>query len=116
MIRIEQLCSLAADTQASVLLLIAMLRVKRNFFLQGHFEYFRLTAYFPSVLTSHSASNSRVSEISKIVVTFFMTSEAQWTPDKNILFFSKRSIVIKFSVKKIMKLLYDVISETMEKC
>ena len=53
---------------------------------------------FPSVLTSHSASNSRTSEVSKIVLTFFMILEERWTADENILFFSKQSIVIKLPV------------------
>ena len=34
---------------------------------------------FLSVFTSHSASNSRVSEVSKVVLPFFMMSEALWT-------------------------------------
>ena len=31
---------------------------------------------FPSVFASHSASSSRVSEVSKLVLRFFMMSEA----------------------------------------
>ena len=42
--------------------------------------------------------NSPVSEVSKIVLTFVMMSEARWMADENIVFFSKRSIVIKFPV------------------
>ena len=50
---------------------------------------------FPQVFTSHSSSNSRVSEVSKIAFTFFMMSEARC---RNVVFFSKRSIVIKLPV------------------
>ena len=55
---------------------------------------------FPSVFASHNASNSRVSEVSKVVLTFFMMSEARWTAVQNVVFFSKRSIVIKLPVMK----------------
>ena len=41
---------------------------------------------FPSVFTSHIASNSRVSEMSKVVVTFFLMSETRWTADDNVVF------------------------------
>ena len=47
---------------------------------------------------SQSASNSRVSEVSKLAFTLFMMSEARWTAVENIVFFSKRSIVIKLQV------------------
>ena len=53
--------------------------------------------FFPSVFTSHSASNSRVSEFLKIVLSFFM-SEARWTAIENVIF-SKRCIVIKLPVR-----------------
>ena len=66
-----------------------------GFFLHIHFEYFCLTSFFPSVFTSHSASNSQVSEVSKILFTFFMMSEVRWTAVEN---FSMRSIVIKLPV------------------
>ena len=65
--------------------LITMLWVKRDFFPDSHFEYFCPT--FPSVFTSFSASNSRVSEVSKIVITFFMMSEARWREVENVVFF-----------------------------
>ena len=68
-----------------------------EFFLHSHAEYFCLTSCFPSVFTSRSASNSRVSEVSKIVLKFF-TSEARWTANKNIAFYSKQSIIIKLPV------------------
>ena len=48
-----------------------------------------------SVYITHIASNSLVSKFSKIVLTFFMMSEARWTADENIVFFSRRSIVIE---------------------
>ena len=51
--------------------LITMLRVKRDFFLQSHFEYFFLTSFYPSVFTSHSSSNSRVSEVSTLLLRFY---------------------------------------------
>ena len=55
---------------------------------------------FPSVFTSHRASNSRVPKVSKIVLTwFFMMSEARWTVVENVVFFSKRNIVVKLPVK-----------------
>ena len=39
---------------------------------------------FPSVFTSHRASISRVSEVSKIVLTFFMMSEKRWMAVENV--------------------------------
>ena len=48
---------------------------------------------------SHSASNSQVFEVSKIVLTFFIMSEARWMAVENVVFFRKRSIVIKLPVK-----------------
>ena len=76
-----------------------MLRVKHDFFLQSHLEYFCL----PSLFRSHSLSDSRVSKVSEIIVlTFFMMSKAGWTADKSIVFFGKRRIVIKLSVKLVM--------------
>ena len=42
-----------------------------------------LTSFFPSVFTSHSASNSRVSEVSKIILTFCMMSETRWMAVEN---------------------------------
>ena len=77
-----------------------MLRVKQVF-LQTHFEYFTsslLTSLLHSVLRSHSASNSRVSEVSNFVLTSFMMSEVRWTAVENVLFFSKPSIVTKLPV------------------
>ena len=62
-----------------------MLRVKQEFLLQSHFEYFCLTSLFPLVFTSHGASNSRVSEGSKIVFTFVMIPEALWTVIQNVV-------------------------------
>ena len=43
-------------------------------------------------------SNSRVCEISKIVLTFFMMSETQWLAVENVVFFSKKSTVIELPV------------------
>ena len=70
-------------------------------FLQSRFEYMCLTSFFSSVFASHmySASNSLVSEISEVVLTFFMVSETRWKAVENVVFFSKRSIVIKLPVK-----------------
>ena len=51
-----------------------------------------------SVYITHIASNSLVSKVSKIVLTFFMMSEARWMADENIAFFSKRGIVITLPV------------------
>ena len=50
-----------------------------GFSLQSHFEYFCLKSVFPQCFTStsHNASISRVSEVSKIVSTFFMMSETR---------------------------------------
>ena len=70
-------------------------RDQTRFFRRIHFEYFCLTSFFPSVFTSHGASNSQVSEVSKILFMFFMMSEAQWTAVENVVFLSKRNIVIK---------------------
>ena len=50
------------------------------------------------MFTSHSASKSRVSEVSKITFTFFMMSEARWKAVENVLSFSQRSIIIKLPV------------------
>ena len=36
-------------------------------------------SFFPSVFTSHSASNSQVSQVSKIVFAFLIMLEARWT-------------------------------------
>ena len=47
-----------------------------GFFLQSYFEYFCVTF-----------------EVSKIVLTFIMMSEALWTSAENVVLFSKRSIV-----------------------
>ena len=76
-----------------------MLWIKRDFFLQSYFEYFCLTPLFLSVFRSHSASNSRVSEISKIFLTFCIMSETRRMAVENVVFSSKRSIVIKLPVK-----------------
>ena len=54
--------------------------------------------HFSSVFTSHNASNSRVSEVPKIVLRFFMMSEKRSTAVENVLFFSKRCIVIRLPV------------------
>ena len=51
-----------------------------------------------SVYITHIASSSLVYKVSKIVLTFFMMSEARWMADENIEFFSNRSIVIKLPV------------------
>ena len=47
---------------------------------------------------SHIASNSQVFEVSKMLSTVFMMSEVQWTAVENVVFFSKRSTVIKLPV------------------
>ena len=75
--------------------LITMLRVKRVFFLQSHFEYFCLISIFPAVFMSQSASSGQVYEVSKIVFTSFMTSEARRMAVENAVLFGKRSIFIK---------------------
>ena len=75
-----------------------MLKVKRDVSHLSNFEYFCLRSFLLSVLTSHSASNSRVPEVSSFVLTFFMLSEVQWTAVENFVFFSKPSIVIKLQV------------------
>ena len=46
-----------------------------------------------------------MSEVSKIVVTFFVIPEARWTAIKNVVFFSKQSTVIRFAVND--KILHD---------
>ena len=45
-------------------------------FSPDHFEYLCLTSIVSSVLMSHSASNSRVSDISKVVLPFFYVRNA----------------------------------------
>ena len=67
-------------------------------FLQSHFEYFFVTSFLSSMFTSHSSCNNRVFEVAKIVLTFFMMSEARWAAVENVVSFSKRSIVIKLPV------------------
>ena len=65
------------------------------------FQYFTLsllTSLLHSMLRSHSATNSRVSEVSNFVLTSFMMSEVRWTAVENVIFFSKPSIVIKLPV------------------
>ena len=49
---------------------------------------------FPSVFASQSASNSSVSEISSVVLTFFMMPEKRWKAVEDVVFFSERSILI----------------------
>ena len=39
-----------------------------------------------------------MSEVSTIAFKFYMMSEARWTAVENVVFFSKRSIVIKLPV------------------
>ena len=41
-----------------------------------------------------------MSKVSKIVLMFFMMSEARWMADEDIVFFSKQSIVIELPVKE----------------
>ena len=75
--------------------LITMLRVKRDFFLQNHFECFCLTS---SVYIIHIASNSLVSKVSKIV----LWCQKRDRRKMNIfVFFGKRSIVIKLPVSPV---------------
>ena len=62
---------------------------------------------FALVFTSHSASNSRVSKVSKIVFTFCMMSEVRWAAVENVVFFNKRSIVIKLPVSTDKRTLYS---------
>ena len=90
--------------------LSTMLRVKRNVFLQSHFEYFCLTPFLRPVLTSHSASISRVSEVSNFVLMSFMMSEERWTAVENVVFFSKRRIIIKLPVRKLMQVSVPVMA------
>ena len=47
---------------------------------------------------SHNVSNSQVSEVSKIVLKFFMMSEVRSTAVENVIFFNKQNIVIKLPV------------------
>ena len=65
--------------------LIMMLHVRQDYFSPEPFR----DIIFSSVFMSHDASNSQVSEVSKIVLTFFMMSEAQSAAVENVLFFSK---------------------------
>ena len=58
--------------------LITMLRVKRDFFSTA-ISRILSDIIFPSVFSSHTASNSRVSEFSKIILRFCMMSEMRWT-------------------------------------
>ena len=74
--------------------LITILRVRWDYFSPEPFG----DIIFSSVFTSDNSSNSRVSEVSKIVLTFFMMSEARSSAVENVVFFSKRSIVIKLPV------------------
>ena len=67
-----------------------------GFFLWTHFKYFTSFGITSSLIVrSHSASNSRVSEVSNFVL---MMSEAQTAVSYNVVFFSKPSIVIKLPV------------------
>ena len=59
------------------------------------------------MFTSHNASNSQVSEVSKIILTFCMMSETRWEAFENVLFFSKQSIVNKLPVMK--NIIFNVI-------
>ena len=59
---------------------------------------FCVTIFFPSLFTSYSASNSRVSEISEIILTFCTMSETQWEAVENVAFFSKLDVIIKLPV------------------
>ena len=79
-------------------ILITMLQVKQNFFSRAN-PSTSVWHHFPPVFTSHSASNSQVPEVWKIVLTFFMMSETQSTAVEKNLFLSKPSIVIKLRVK-----------------
>ena len=69
-----------------------------GFFLQIPFRVLLSDIIFPSVFTSHTASSSQVSEVSKILFTFFMMSEVRWMGVENVVFFSKRNTVIKLPV------------------
>ena len=53
-----------------------------------------------SVYITHIASNGLISKVSKIAPTFFMMSEARWMADENVVFFSKRSVVIRLPVNQ----------------
>ena len=75
--------------------LITMLWVRRDYFPPEPFR----DITFSSVLKSHNASNSQVSEVPKIVLRFFMMSEERSTAVENVVFFSKRCIVIKITCK-----------------
>ena len=74
--------------------LITLIWVRLDYFSP---EPFRVIT-FSSVFTSHNASNSRVSEVPKIVLRFFMMSEKRSTAVENVLFLSKRCIVIRLPV------------------
>ena len=67
--------------------LITMLRVRWDYISPEPFR----DIIFSSVFTSHNVSN-------KIVPRFFMMSEARSTAVENVVFFSKRCIVIKLPV------------------
>ena len=56
---------------------------------------------------SHSAFNSRVSEVSSFVLTSFMMSEAPSTTVENVVFFSMPSIVITGNLIMMLCLLKD---------
>ena len=76
-----------------------MLRARRD-----TFRVFLFYVIFPSVFTSHSAFNSRVSEVLKVILTFFVMSETRWEAFEDVSFFSKRSIAIKLPVTVIGKI------------
>ena len=82
--------------------LITMLRIKQDFFVRAISSIsVQSDIIFPSVFMSYSAYNSQVSEVSTIIniLTFCIMSGTRWIAVENVVFFSKRSIVIKLPVK-----------------
>ena len=66
--------------------LITMLWLKRDFFSRA-IPSISADIIFPSVFTSQSALNSRVFEVSKIILTFCMMSETHQEAFENVSFF-----------------------------
>ena len=60
--------------------------------------------FSPSVQVTQCVQQSSVFEVSKIILSFFMMSEARWMAVENVVFYNKQSIVIKLPVKSFLKL------------
>ena len=69
-------------------------KVQTGFFLHSHLGYLHLTSFFRLVFTSHITSNCRVSEMSKVIRRFLSGVRNAMDDADNVVFFSKRSIVI----------------------